>query len=310
MRMSLVIASRERSGQLQRSLARLNLEAMGRLAVDLILVDSASADDTHEVMLAFARGSGASVKVIRAERPGAAIARNIGAAAADGEALIFTDDDCYLDHAYFDVIAALFRPDRFQYGGGHTALFDPSDAPSAVTDMSRLDRVSTIEPGTLLISGLIQGANMFFARAAFERLGGFDEALGAGTPFGCEDIDLCTRASLAGYTGVLLPDAKVFHHHGRKSGGAALAAAERGYDRGRGAYYARLIAAGHRNALELWAKGPHFRASGPMTRTELTILRHELRGAADYLDIVLGELDAGNPAADAASDVPPASDGQ
>jgi hypothetical protein len=275
MQLSLVIGSRDRAAQLAVSLSKLNLVAMARLGVDIVLVDSASEDATSEVMNRFASTCGLPAQAIRLDRPGASAARNVGARAARGDVLIFTDDDCYLDEAYFDVIAQTVDPARFQYGGGDTRLFDPTDDYSGVTNLDEFQgRPTEIPPNV---------------KPVFEALGGFDEALGAGTPFPCEDIELCTRASLRGYTGLLIPAAKVLHHHGRKTGSPELAETHRGYDRGRGAYFAQLIASGQNSVFELWAKGPHFKGQGPMQRNALNILRNEMRGAADYLDTIMDQ---------------------
>jgi GT2 family glycosyltransferase len=285
MSMSLVVCSRNRAGQLAPSLAALNLEAMARLGVDLVLVDSASEDATSEIMVVFARACGVAVQVLRADRPGASRARNLGARAAKGEWLIFTDDDCHLAQDYFDALAGALDPARFQYGGGDTRVFDPGEAATGVTPLD--DGPVVVPPRSLWTAGAIQAANLFILREAFERLGGFDEALGAGTPFPCEDVDLCTRASLSGYVGVLLPQARVLHHHGRRPGSPELAAAEQGYDRGRGAYYVRLMAMGQDAAWGIWSKLHQTGQGGPMTVEAVERLRNEMRGAADYLDMVL-----------------------
>jgi GT2 family glycosyltransferase len=286
MGMSLVIASRDRADRLGRALAALNLEAMLRLDVDLVLVDSASQDSTAEVMTRFVETAGIPAQALRHPLPGASRARNAGARAARGDVLIFTDDDCYVDARYFDVVAAAFDPERFGYGGGETNLFDPTDAASGVIWLKAKAPGATdpIAPGALLPPGVIQGSNLVFARHAFERLGGFDERLGAGTPFSCEDIELCARAARAGYAGLLIPEAKVSHHHGRKPGSAELAEVNAGYLRGRGAYVAALAPAGEPKAFELWSKV--LTAGRPMSPGELQGLRNELRAAADFLALM------------------------
>ena len=66
-----MICSRNRADQRGRSLARLNLVAMTRLGVDLVLVDSASSDETGAVMAAFVQNAPIAVPAIRADQPGA-----------------------------------------------------------------------------------------------------------------------------------------------------------------------------------------------------------------------------------------------
>jgi hypothetical protein len=81
-----------------------------------------------------------------------------------------------------------------------------------------------------------------------------------------------------GCAGAFIPGAIVRHHHGRKAGGPEAAAANAGYTRGRGAYYAILMARGVTNAWRLW--GSRTRVSLPGA---LSALRQEMEGAAAYL---------------------------
>lgn len=81
---------------------------------------------------------------------------------------------------------------------------------------------------------------MAFRRTVLDRIGGFDECLGAGTPFACEDIDAVASASWAGIAGAYDPRPTVYHHHRRK---AKHEENElwKAYDKGRGAYYVKYI---------------------------------------------------------------------
>jgi GT2 family glycosyltransferase len=100
--------------------------------------------------------------------------------------------------------------------------------------------VVAIPPRSVVPAGVIQGANMAFRRDVLERIGGFDGALGAGTPFASEDVDAVARASAAGVAGGYFPAPTVAHHHRRRNA-ADIADLWRRYDRGRGAYYAKCI---------------------------------------------------------------------
>lgn len=286
MAMSLIICSRDRSAQLERSLNRLDVAAMKRLDVDLVLVDSCSKDDTVEVMTRFAKTLPIAAQVFRVNTPGASGARNVGAKGARSDILIFTDDDCYFEEGYFDAAAKGFDPALYQYAGGSTALFDHTDSYSGVVELP-YEEVFVIPAGTLLHAGMIQSSNLIFHKPAFERVGGFDVRLGAGTPFSCEDIELCTRASLAGCTGAFLPELIVLHHHGRKPDTPELAAVEQGYERGRGAYYAHLMAQGVNNVWDLWSGWRKPEAPARMTLKEIESVMYEMRGAADYFEMVL-----------------------
>ena len=66
---------------------------------------------------------------------------------------------------------------------------------------------------------------------------------------------MAARASLAGYFGAQAPGFKVFHHHKRKRRSFAAVSLVEGYDYGRGAYYANLLAQGKLQAWYFWGEG-------------------------------------------------------
>ena len=81
---------------------------------------------------------------------------------------------------------------------------------------------------------------MAFRRDALVACGGFDERLGAGTRFPCEDIDAAARLLWAGHFGMYDPTPTVRHHHRRRPG-PELDALLESYDRGRGAYWMKYL---------------------------------------------------------------------
>jgi GT2 family glycosyltransferase len=266
---SLVICSRNRARQLAATLRKLDLADLTRNAVEVTLIDSASTDSTHEVMREFKEKTSITVNIGQADRPGLGLARNVGIKISAGDVIVFTDDDCYIDANYFTSLLLLWDQRSFQYGGGQILMYDSSLDPRVanLTIERRLD----IPPSTILSAGDLQGANMFFSRAVFNRAGLFNENMGSGTPFACEDIEMATRASMSGFRGVLLPDLKVLHDHGRKAGTPEADRTIEGYDFGRGAYYASLIVMGYRQESELSA---------------MVKLPGEMDGAQRYLDFV------------------------
>lgn len=282
---SLVICSRNRAAQLTAMLDKLDGGDLTRSAVEVNLVDSASTDSTHQVMRAFKGKSGLPVNVGQADRPGLSVARNAGINISTGDVLVFTDDDCYLDPNYFTSLARLWDGNSFQFGGGQILPFNPDDDPTSAN--LRIQQRMNIPPRSFLPAGLIQGANMVFARDVFRRAGFFNENMGAGTPFACEDIEMATRASLQGFSGALLPELIVLHDHGRKRGSPEAEKTREGYDYGRGAYYASFMIAGHPPIWELWARQTHTRGPAP----DLTRLAREMDGARAYLEFMAGKTE-------------------
>ena len=68
-------------------------------------------------------------------------------------------------------------------------------------------------PDAVIETENVSGALMLLSRAAFDRLGGFDE----GYFLHCEDLDLCRRARDAGYAVLLAGDVRVRHAKGGSS---------------------------------------------------------------------------------------------
>ncbi|MBM4196668.1 MAG: glycosyltransferase [Gammaproteobacteria bacterium] len=268
---SLLVCTRDRETQLRRFLAALPVTEIRAAAAELVLVDNASADGSLALLESFAADSGLDVRVLAEPRPGKSLALNRGIDATRAPLVAFTDDDCYLGAGYLATALAEFASGSFQYAGGRIVLHDPSDSRIA-TNYSTRRRL--LAPGSFLRAGLIQGANMVVSRAVFERIGGFDAALGPATRFRCEDIDLCARASAAGFTGAYLPSLLVHHHHGRKAG-PGTEALKQANAHGRGAYYAKRIRAGDWNYLAGWIG----RSLAPW---RLRFVPQELRGAREY----------------------------
>jgi GT2 family glycosyltransferase len=205
----------------------------------LIVVDNGSEDGSTALVEEFGNGVPFLVSLVRHNDKGLSKARNAGLARSRGELITFTDDDCYVTATYLADIVNVF--DRSDLGciGGRILLFDPEDARETILDSEEamvLEAMSFVEPG------FIHGANMAVRREVFEKIGAFDPRLGAGTRFHCgEDTDLLARASAAGFRIGYNPKPTIFHHHGRRPGGD-VTSLRRGYDVGRGAYYAKSLA--------------------------------------------------------------------
>ncbi|HLV26821.1 MAG TPA: glycosyltransferase family A protein [Gemmatimonadales bacterium] len=233
---ALVVCTRNRASRLPalfESLARLHTDHHW----ELVMVDSASTDDTPAVLAEANNGSALPTRTVRVEQAGLARARNAGISAARAPVIAFMDDDCYPEPDLLDRWLEVFTNEKVGYGGGRIMLHDERDA--AVT--IRTDAKPWIfRPGDYVRPGVVQGANIALRRAVLEAVGGFTEAIGPGTPFNFEDVDVVARASAAGYTGGYFPGPTVRHHHGRRPG-PELDSLLESYDIGRGAYWGTLL---------------------------------------------------------------------
>ena len=126
---------------------------------------------------------------------------------------------------------------------------------------------------------------MFVKREVFEKIGLFNEDMGAGTEFPCEDIEWACRASLGGFEGILIPDIIIYHHHQRKTNSLEALKVLESYDVGRGAYYASLITLGYYNSWDLWGN-INIGKNGIKSINSIKKLSRELNGASRYLDFI------------------------
>jgi GT2 family glycosyltransferase len=215
----------------------------------VLVVDNApTSGATEQVARRFA------VDYLLAPVPGLSHARNAAVAAAPGEILAFVDDDEIADrywlaevaralaaHPDADVVCGVVVPAEldtpaqawFEQFGGHSkgrgftpAVFSPATA----------RQQSPLYP----LPPFGTGANMVFRPGVIERIGGFDTALGAGTPaMGGEDTLAFCQVLRGGGSIVYQPTAIMRHFHRRDLAG--LRSQMIGYGTGLTAHYTSLL---------------------------------------------------------------------
>ena len=228
---TVVVCTRERPGALARCLDSLLTQAYPDFRI--LVVDNAPVTGaTAEVVRAAARRG--PVDYLLEPRAGLSFARNAAVAAAPGEILAWIDDDEYADvnwlaevaraldeHPEADVVSGVIVPAEletqaqlwFEQFGGHSKgrgfrpdVFSPATA----------HRQSPLYP----LPPFGTGANMTFRPGVIERIGGWDTALGAGTPaMGSEDTLAFTQVLVGGGTIVYQPTAVTHHYHRRDLAG-------------------------------------------------------------------------------------------
>jgi glycosyltransferase involved in cell wall biosynthesis len=256
---TVVICTRERPGALARCLD--SLLAQDYPGFRVLVVDNAPVTEaTAEVVRSAARRG--PVDYLVEPKAGLSFARNAAVAAAPGEILAWIDDDEYADpnwlaevaraladHPDADVISGVIVPAEletqaqlwFEQFGGHSKgrgfkpdVFSPATA--------------HIQSPLYPLPPFGTGANMTFRPGVIERIGGFDTALGAGTPaMGSEDTLAFTQVLVSGGTIVYQPTAVTHHYHRRDFEG--LEKQMVGYGAGLTAAYTSLLL--HRPGL-LW----------------------------------------------------------
>lgn len=140
--------------------------------------------------------------------------RNMGAAIATGDVLVFIDDDAYPREDWLATAAARFTDSAIHALGG-PGLTPPEDPPAA--QLSGAIFASPLVSGNFRCRYFIQGplrrvedfpsCNLFVRRAIFEEIRGFREDFWPG-----EDTLLCADIQRQGYTLWYEPRAVVYHH--------------------------------------------------------------------------------------------------
>ena len=189
----MIVPARNAAATIGRTLAALGAQDISA-PYEVIVADDGSDDRTREVV----RRSGVA-ELVEAAGRGAAAARNLGAAAARGEILAFTDADCFPTRRWLrEGVAALAGAD----------LAQGAVRPDPVAARGAFDRTVWVDGR----GGLYETANLLVRRPLFDSLGGFEELLagGRGRPLG-EDVWFGWRARRAGAR-VVYREAALVHH--------------------------------------------------------------------------------------------------
>jgi GT2 family glycosyltransferase len=208
---SVIVASRERPGLLERCLKA--LEGQHVSPAELIVVDNTSGDAATR---AIAERAGA--RYLLEPRRGVSHARNAGARAAAGEIVAFTDDDAVPDAGWLAALASEFDDASVAAVSGLTLRIDDgagrlsSHPIFGAHERIVLDRGAPDWFERASFGGIVGGCNLAIRRTAFATWPGFDVRLGAGTSAGgMEEHHAFFTLIDAGHRVVYTPAAKVHH---------------------------------------------------------------------------------------------------
>jgi GT2 family glycosyltransferase len=252
--------------------------------IETIVVDNASADGAVDAVAA-RWGSDARLRIVSNERNlGFGAGCNRGAAVAAGDALLFPNPDCELPP---DALSRLRAAATAQTGVLGVAIVDARGVAepasrrrdpllhrtlATMTGLARFERrwpwlagvdlpksaaAADVEP-----VDAVSGALMFVPRAAFDRVGGFDE----GYFLHAEDFDLCRRMRDAGLGVACVNAITAAHAKGGSSRRRPLFVARHKH-RGMWRWFERFDPAARNPALRLLVRCGlwlHFAAIAPL----------------------------------------------
>lgn len=196
---SVVVPAYNAGATIGNCLVALHRQTIPHEVYEVIVVDDGSTDGTATLAEQY------PVRVLRSPHQGRGAARNLGAAAARGDSLLFTDADCVPLPDWVEQMDAAFRdPDVAGAKGvyrtrqpGLVARFvqqEYEEKYDRMRQLSVIDFVDTYSAG--------------YRRDVFEESGGFDTDLAR-----LQDQELSFRVAARGYRLVFAPDAAVDHCH-------------------------------------------------------------------------------------------------
>lgn len=224
--MSVVVCTRDRADSLMVTLH--GIAALRYAAFEVLVIDNAPSSEATRDAVTREFGGDSRFRYVREPRPGLSRARNRGLAEASGDIVAFTDDDVRVDPWWLTGIARGFQSASdvaCVTGLITTAQLENTEqlyfhlregwgtsCERRVFDLAEHRDDSPLYPYAAGLFGV--GANFAVSRAVLKEVGGFDEALGAGTPSGGgEDLNMFTRIVLGGHRLVYEPSAVVSHVH-------------------------------------------------------------------------------------------------
>lgn len=227
---SVVVGTRERPELLERCLD--SLCAIDYPEFDIVVVDNAAATRrTHEVVSAC---TDPRVRYVHNDVRGVSAARNTGIAETTSEIVAFTDDDVVVDPGWLrGLVRGFGRRVDVAVVTGLVLPLELETAPQAMFErrvswgselnprLYALDCPPADDPLFPYSCGVVgAGASMAVRRSAVSVLGGFDVALGPGSPSRAgEDIDFFYRVLTSGLAIAYEPTSLAWHRHRRDLAG-------------------------------------------------------------------------------------------
>jgi glycosyltransferase involved in cell wall biosynthesis len=239
MLISVIICTYNRAALLATVLESLYQQTLGQAEYEVIVVDNNSTDETPAVCAAFARRCPA-LRCIVERQQGLSYARNCGWQAAQGEYVLYIDDDCTVPEGWLAVASEIIQqtaPDVF--GGPYFAFYQtpkPAWFPDSYGSWQPAEQATAITPTAL------HGGNLCLRRELLVQSGGFQPGLGMqGETIGYgEETDLLLRLQAARPETSFYYAPRLFVYHLVRSDKMSITWQIRSrFARGRAAYHVR-----------------------------------------------------------------------
>jgi glycosyltransferase involved in cell wall biosynthesis len=193
MRLSVVIATKDRAAYLERALESFGKQ-IGAPSFEVIVVDNGSTDATRDVVERARTQQQYPVSYVYEAQPNRGAARNRGIAAAQGHLVLFCDDDVYAPPGFLAAHDAAHTLSNFVVSGPIVNVPDYATRPKPTfANYSR---------------AFFCTCNVSVPKVAVDAVGGFDEAFHL---YGWEDTELGVRLREHGMRAKFAWDAYIWH---------------------------------------------------------------------------------------------------
>ena len=218
-RLSLIIPTHNRAGQLLAALESVVRQDMPAGEWECVVVNNNSTDDTPARFAAFAaRYPALNLRMVTETGPGVSYARNRGIAETSAPYMAFIDDDERINAGFIRAYVEFFdaHPDAVVAGGRIIAEY-VSGRPAWMSKYVEMPIANPMDFGERVRpfpAGRVPGGgNMAFRRAGLAGYGEFDPTLGRvnGELIGGEENDFFERLLLGGETIWYVPGAVMWH---------------------------------------------------------------------------------------------------
>ncbi|HEY9085632.1 MAG TPA: glycosyltransferase [Candidatus Tyrphobacter sp.] len=193
MRISIVIATKDRAAYLERAIATLD-QQIGAPSFEIVVVDNGSTDATRDVVERAAREGRVPVRYAHEALPNRGKARNRGVEAAEGYLVLFCDDDVAVPPGFVAAHEAAHTMGDLVVNG--PILNVPSYEERPRPSLANFSRA------------FLCTCNVSLPRAEFLKAGGFDEDFHL---YGWEDTELGVRLRERGLRRAFAWDAYLWH---------------------------------------------------------------------------------------------------
>jgi glucosyl-dolichyl phosphate glucuronosyltransferase len=218
MMLSVIICTYNRERFLAESLISVANQHYPDDSYELILINNASTDSTAQIAIDFAKNyPQVPFHCFMETNQGLSHARNRGIAEAQGDVLVFIDDDIRLNPGYLSEISKFYKDNLSAMSTGNTIIPDyiNKEPEWMCVYLAPLVGYHAWSKTVVQYSGkrFPVGASMAFRKEVFQKIGGFNTELGRKGKVlaGNEEKDMFFRMRSAGMNCWFLPHVVLYH---------------------------------------------------------------------------------------------------